>query len=204
MLVRGEIDLFGNVSYTPERVELVEFSAYPQGKDTYRMYTSKNRTDLATGDIQKINGCRIGVTEGSYQAGASGGLAFNAEEKEWLEAHDSTIRLGYFDDNLPFTGEEKGELTGILAAVLETLEREYGIRVEAVPYGGMKQMEKALHKHKTDAAGSVIRDFCLTEQDDLVLTDSIVETTPVIIYKGDPADDRTSGRRCDPHCRHDG
>lgn len=112
--------------------------------------------------------------------------------------------MGYFADNLPFTGEEKGELTGILAAVLETLEREYGIRVEAVPYGGMKQMEKALHKHKTDAAGSVIRDFCLTEQDDLVLTDSIVETTPVIIYKGDPADDRTSGRRCDPHCRHDG
>ena len=73
MLVRGEIDLFGNVSYTPERAELFEFSAYPQGKDTYWMYTSKNRTDLATGDIQKINGCRIGVTEGSY--GASGGLA---------------------------------------------------------------------------------------------------------------------------------
>lgn len=73
MLVRGEIDLFGNVSYTPERVELVEFSAYPQGKDTYRMYTSKNRTDLATGDIQKINGCRIGVTEGSYQAGLLAG-----------------------------------------------------------------------------------------------------------------------------------
>ena len=73
MLVRGEIDLFGNVPYTPERVELVEFSAYPQGKDTYRMYTSKKRTDLATGDIQKINGCRIGVTEGSYEAGLLAG-----------------------------------------------------------------------------------------------------------------------------------
>ena len=37
------------------------------------MYTSKNRTDLATGDIQKINGCRIGVTEDSYEAGLLAG-----------------------------------------------------------------------------------------------------------------------------------
>lgn len=35
MLANGEIDLFGNVSYTPERAELFNFSSYPQGKDTY-------------------------------------------------------------------------------------------------------------------------------------------------------------------------
>lgn len=29
MLANGEIDLFGNVSYTPERAELFNFSSYP-------------------------------------------------------------------------------------------------------------------------------------------------------------------------------
>ena len=29
MLVNGDIDLFGNVSYKPERAELFDFSSYP-------------------------------------------------------------------------------------------------------------------------------------------------------------------------------
>lgn len=37
MLASGEIDLFGNVSYTPERAELFDFSSYPQGKDTWML-----------------------------------------------------------------------------------------------------------------------------------------------------------------------
>lgn len=67
MLVNGEIDLFGNVSYKPERAELFSFSSYPQGKDTYLLYTVQERTDLTSGDIHKLDGGRIGVTEGSYQ-----------------------------------------------------------------------------------------------------------------------------------------
>lgn len=77
MLAKGEIDLFGNVSYTAQRAETVDFSAYPQGKDTYWLYTGKGRSDLATGDIQVLSGCRIGVTAGSFQAGL---LA------DWLES----------------------------------------------------------------------------------------------------------------------
>lgn len=65
-LTRGEIDLFGNVSYTPERAELFNFSSYPQGKDTYLLYTNRERSELTSGDIQKLNGCAIGVTDGSF------------------------------------------------------------------------------------------------------------------------------------------
>ena len=67
MLAAGKIDLFGNVSYTPERAAQFHFSTYPQGKDTYWLYTTKERTDLSDGNIQKLNGTRIGVTAGSYQ-----------------------------------------------------------------------------------------------------------------------------------------
>lgn len=54
MLANGEIDLFGNVSYTPERAELFNFSSYPQGKDTYWLYVNKNQSSLADGDVDAI------------------------------------------------------------------------------------------------------------------------------------------------------
>lgn len=67
MLARGDIDLFGNVSYKPERAEQVYFSGYPQGKDSYQLYTTRAHTDLTSGDITQLDRHRIGVTEGSYQ-----------------------------------------------------------------------------------------------------------------------------------------
>lgn len=69
MLVNGDIDLFGNVTYSPERAELMDFSSYPQGKDTYLLYTVRDNVELTTGDVSKLNHCKIGVTEGSYQEG---------------------------------------------------------------------------------------------------------------------------------------
>ena len=68
MLADGEIDLFGNLSYTRERAEEISYATYPQGKDTYWLYTTRNHADLLGGDLNELNGCRIGVTEGSYQA----------------------------------------------------------------------------------------------------------------------------------------
>ena len=283
MLANGEIDLFGNVSYTPERAERFLFSSYPQGKDTYWLYVGKDRSDLTNGDIHELDGGKIGVTGGSYQeeilknwlenskvdaqvveysgydemmpaldAGeidalvapdlatgydylamvsigfsdfyfavakqrtdildelnqalyeiqtseadynsklasryyykSASGLPFNDEEKEWLAAHNDTMRLGYLSDNLPFSGAEDGELSGILNTVTDTLEREYGITVETYAYADIAEMEQALKRQEVDVAGPFICDYYLTEQNQFVLTDSIVDTTPVIIYKED-------------------
>ena len=283
MLADGEIDLFGNVSYTPERAELFDFSSYPQGKDTYWLYVPKTQSYLSDGDISKLNGCRIGVTAGSYQEGlltqwlqdnsiraevvefsgydammpaldsgnidaiiapdlatdydylaavsigfsdfyfavsknrpdilselnhalyeiqtseadynsklasryyykSASGLPFNDEEKAWLSSHDNTLRLGYLSDNLPFSGEENGNLNGILNTVTDSLEREYGIHVQTFSYSSLTELKQALQEHKIDIMGPVISDYYLTEQNHFVLTDSIVETTPVIIYKED-------------------
>ncbi|MDO4477757.1 MAG: transporter substrate-binding domain-containing protein [Lachnospiraceae bacterium] len=68
-LVNGEIDLFGNVSYTDERAKLFFYSEYPEGKDTYWLYAANNRHDLITNDTSVLNGITIGVTRGSYQEG---------------------------------------------------------------------------------------------------------------------------------------
>ncbi len=282
MLEDGEIDLLGSVCYTPERAESIDFSTYAEGTERYRIYTREDHMDLTGGDLKQMNGCRIGVADGSYQKellekwldgnqiqaevvackgydemiekldadeldalvvpalsvnsdfiaianiGASDcyfgvsksrpdllkelnsaleeinntetdyssklyaryegkaviNYALNKEEKQWLDAHENTIRVGYLKDNLPFCGEENGKLTGILGTVLDTVQEKYGITIQVVPCSTGAEMNEALQAGKIDIAGPIIQDFYTQEQFQVVLTDVIFDITPVVIYKG--------------------
>ena len=282
MLADGEIDILGSVSYTPERAESIDFSTYAEGTERYWIYTREDHTNLTNGDPKQMNGCRIGVADGSYQkellekwldsnqiqaevvvckgydemiekldadeldalvipalsvnsdfiaianigAGdcyfgvsksrpdllkelnsaleeinntktdyssklyaryegkAAINYALNMEEKQWLAAHENTIRVGYLKDNLPFCGEEDGKLTGILGTVLETVQKKYEITIKAVPCSTGIQMNEALQAGEIDIAGPIIQDFYTQEQFQVVLTDKIFDITPVVIYKG--------------------
>ncbi|MDO4460162.1 MAG: transporter substrate-binding domain-containing protein, partial [Clostridia bacterium] len=281
MLVDGEIDLFGNVSYKPERAELMFFSDYPEGKDTYWLYAGNHRDDLLTKDTSKLSGCRIGVTRGSYQESLlvnylmeknidceivccdgfnemmtkldeeeldaiaapdlsteygykiitmlgtsdyyfavsklrpdileelnealyeiqtaepeynsllvnrynykmASGLIMNEEEEKWIENHDRTIRMGCYEDYLPFIGERDGQYIGVITEVIKTLKKEYNIDVELTAYADFDEMKAALRAGEVDLIGPVIGDFYLAEQDKFVLSEAIVETTPVVFYK---------------------
>ena len=277
MLADGEIDILGNVSYTPERAESIDYSTYAAGTERYWIYTREDHTDFMDGDPKQMNGCRIGVADGSYQKdllekwldsnqiqaevvvckgydemiekldalvipvlsvnsdfiaianiGASDcyfgvsksrpdllkelnsameeinntetdyssklyaryegkaviNYALNKEEKQWLDAHENTIRVGYLKDNLPFCGEENGKLTGILGTVLDTVQEKYEITIKVVPCSTGVQMNEALQSGKIDIAGPIIQDFYTQEQFQVVLTDAIFDITPVVIYKG--------------------
>ena len=282
MLADGKIDILGSVSYTPERAESIDFSTYAEGTEKYWIYTREDHTDLTDGDLKQMNGCRIGVADGSYQKdllekwldsnqihaevvackgydemiekldadeldalvvpalsvnsdfiaianiGASDcyfgvsksrpdllkelnsaleeinntetdyssklyaryegkaviNYVLNKEEKQWLDAHEKTIRVGYLKDNLPFCGEENGKLTGILGTVLDTVQEKYKITIKAVPCSTGVEMNEALQSGKIDIAGPIIQDFYTQEQFQVVLTDEIFDITPVVIYKG--------------------
>ena len=282
MLADGEIDILGSVSYTPERAEAISFSDYAEGTERYWIYTRENHLNLTDGDLKQLNGCRIGVADGSYQkkllekwldsnqlhteivvckgydeiikkqdadeldafvipalsvdsdfiaianigvsdcyfgvsksrldllkelnsaleeinntktdyssklyaryeGKAAINYALNMEEKQWLDAHENTIRVGYLKDNLPFCGEEDGKLTGILGTVLETVQKKYEITIKAVPCSTGIQMNEALQAGEIDIAGPIIQDFYTQEQFQVVLTDKIFDITPVVIYKG--------------------
>ena len=282
MLADGEIDILGSVSYTPERAEAISFSDYAEGTERYWIYTRENHLNLTDGDLKQLNGCRIGVEDGSYQkkflekwldsnqlhaeivvckgydeiikkqdadeldafvipalsvdsdfiaianigvsdcyfgvsksrpdllkelnsaleeinntetdfssklyaryeGKAAINYALNMEEKQWLAAHENTIRVGYLKDNLPFCGEEDGKLTGILGTVLETVQKKYEITIKAVPCSTGIQMNEALQAGEIDIAGPIIQDFYTQEQFQVVLTDKIFDITPVVIYKG--------------------
>ena len=282
MLEDGEIDLLGSVSYTPERAESIDFSTYAEGTERYWIYTREEHADLADGNLKQMNGCRIGVADGSYQkellekwldsnqiqaeviackdydemiekldadeldalvipalsvnsdfiAIANIGVGdcyfgvsksrpdllkelnsaleeinntetdyssklyaryegkavinyvLNKEEKQWLDTHENTIRVGYLKDNLPFCGEENGKLTGILGTVLDTVQEKYKITIKAVPCSTGVEMNEELQSGEIDIAGPIIQDFYTQEQFQVVLTDVIFDITPVVIYQG--------------------
>ena len=151
---------------------------------------SKSRPDLLkelNAALEEINNTETDYSSklyASYERKSVINYALNKEEKQWLDAHEHTIRVGYLKDNLPFCGEENGKLTGILGTVLDTVQEKYEITIQAVPCSTGVQMNEALQSGEIDIAGPIIQDFYTQEQFQVVLTDEIFDITPVVIYKG--------------------
>lgn len=151
---------------------------------------SKSRPDLLkelNSALEEINNTEADYSSelyARYEGKAAINYALNKEEKQWLDAHENTIRVGYLKDNLPFCGEENGKLTGILGTVLDTVQEKYKITIQAVPCSTGVQMNEALQSGEIDIAGPILQDFYMQEQFQVVLTDAIFDITPVIIYKG--------------------
>ena len=292
MLANGEIDLFGDLSYTDERAKLFNFSTYPQGKDMYFLYTLKNRTDLLSGNIKELDGKKIGVTKDSYQEiliqewlknnniqaelvkyngyatsmnaledGTIDAIAtpklssesydyatiidigfsehyfavskdrpdlltelnealyqiqisnpnysaylqskyqvnmlsdtyINEKEKKWLKDHQNKICIGYLDNNLPYSDFDKnGKTVGILGTLTESMEEKFNITITEKCYKNNEQLRKALESGEVDAIGPCYSDYWLAEQYDLIQTNSIISTTPVLFYKGENSDEVTN------------
>lgn len=69
MLKDGEIDLMGDLSYTEERAKDIHFSALPQGRENFYIYTTAHQETIDPFELETLNGRRIGVTSNSYQQG---------------------------------------------------------------------------------------------------------------------------------------
>ena len=151
---------------------------------------SKSRPDLLkelNSALEEINNTETDYSSklyARYEGKAVINYALNKEEKQWLDAHENTICVGYLKDNLPFCGEEDGKLTGILGTVLDTVQEKYKITIKAVPCSTGEQMNEALQSGEIDIAGPIIQDLYTQEQFQVILTDEIFDITPVVIYKG--------------------
>ena len=151
---------------------------------------SKSRPDLLkelNSALEEINNTEADYSSelyARYEGKTAINYALNKEEKQWLDAHENTIRVGYLKNNLPFCGEENGKLTGILGTVLDTVQEKYKITIKTVPCSTGVEMNEALQSGEIDIAGPILQDFYMQEQFQVVLTDAIFDITPVIIYKG--------------------
>ena len=64
-LENGEIDIMGDISYTPDRAEEMLFSDEPMGEEKYYLYADLSREDITASDFNTLNGKRIGVLMGT-------------------------------------------------------------------------------------------------------------------------------------------
>ena len=64
-LENGEIDIMGDISYTPDRAEEMLFSDEPMGEEKYYLYADLSREDITASDFRTLNGKTIGVLMGT-------------------------------------------------------------------------------------------------------------------------------------------
>ena len=64
-LKNGEIDIMGDISYTPDRAEEMLFSDEPMGVEKYYLYADLSREDISAFDFRTLNGKKIGVLMGT-------------------------------------------------------------------------------------------------------------------------------------------
>ena len=103
MLIRGEIDLMSDVSYTPERAEIMLFPSQPMGAEEYYLFVAEDNTEISAADYQTLNGKKVGVNQGSVQAGFY---------RDWEAAHgvESEIVEVTCGEDESLKMLEKGEL----------------------------------------------------------------------------------------------
>ena len=78
-LENGEIDIMGDISYTPDRAEEMLFSDEPMGVEKYYLYADLSRGDITASDFKTLDGKRIGVLMGTEP---------EAMLTEWEEKYD--------------------------------------------------------------------------------------------------------------------
>ena len=66
-LEKGEIDVMGDLSYTPERAEHISFATEEQGREYFYLFINKDNDAIDVNDLSSLNGMRIGVAHGSVQ-----------------------------------------------------------------------------------------------------------------------------------------
>ena len=82
-LENGEIDIMGDISYTPDRAEEMLFSDEPMGVEKYYLYADLSREDITASDFKTLNGKKIGVLTGTEP---------EAMLTEWEEKNDLTTQ----------------------------------------------------------------------------------------------------------------
>ena len=166
------------------------------GESNYFFAVPKSRQDLmddinaAMAMLRSTNPRYNDEVKTRYSARNSGSSALTGPESAWLADHGNAITIGYLDNLLPFsnTGQD-GQIEGSLSALVNTLEKQYGITVNAVPFDSNKELTDALRDSSIDVAMPINKDFWLAEQAGFIQSSVMATTSLVAIYTGGNLDD---------------
>ena len=166
------------------------------GESNYFFAVPKSRQDLmddinaAMTMLRSTNPRYNDEVKTRYSARNSGSAALTGGESAWLADHGNTITFGYLDNLLPFSNKgADGQIEGSLSALVSTLEEQYGITVDAVPFDSNDELTAALRDGSIDAAMPVNKDYWLAEQAGFIQSSVMTTTSLVAIYPGGNLDD---------------
>ena len=84
MLIRGDIDMMSDVSYTPARSELMLFPELPMGTEEYYVFIAPGKEGITPGVASTLNGKKIGANKSSIQVDFF---------REWAKANNVEAEL---------------------------------------------------------------------------------------------------------------
>jgi diguanylate cyclase (GGDEF)-like protein len=161
-------------------------------ESAYYFGVSKDRPDLleqldqAMADIRSVNPFFNEDLKARYNnliSVNSGSLT--AAETSWI-ASSRPIRVGYLEDYYPYSGtdSETGSVDGLLADFLAYLTEKYGLQFKTSGYANDVELNQAFQDGAVDVIFPIYGDSNLGEQDGVMVTDAMIQSTMVLLSRG--------------------
>ena len=165
---------------------------YQIGMSEFYFAVSNDRTDIledlntALYKIQSANPNYNTIVNERYTDRSVNASFLDDDEKNWIEKHGQTVRIGYLAHNLPYSGNGNDDQpSSALDILADSMEQYFDLQVEKIAYYTINDLSVAVRNGEIDVAGPGYGDFYLAEIRDMVQTDPMLTTTPVVLYKGD-------------------
>ena len=172
------------------------------GESSYYLAVTRGRKDL----LSELNQALTTINESNpyftqslqikYFQNTAVNAALSPQESEWVSEHGS-MQVGYINDYIPYSGvDEDGNPSGVMTDIFEDWKRQLGlsdqIQIEYKPFEKYTDMIAALDSGEVEAAFPVHDCIWISEQQGIVQTNDLVESSVHLVYQGDYNDQATS------------
>ena len=172
------------------------------GESSYYLAVTRGRTDL----LSALNRALTATNESNpyftqslqikYFKNTAVNAALSREERAWVNSHNS-MRVGYISEYIPYSGvDENGDTSGVITDIFEEWNKQLGladkIGIEYQPYIRYTDMIAALLSGEIDAAFPICDSIWISEQQGIVQTNDLVESSIYMVYRGEYNEETTS------------
>lgn len=114
MLKKGEIDIMGDLSYTEERAQDINYAKEEQGREYYYLFVREDRTDITATDLSTLQDARIGINKGSVQVDLF---------KKWCKKNGVKCRIELYESSEQrYEDMNSGKLDAIVSTTVAEKE----------------------------------------------------------------------------------
>ena len=114
MLENGDIDIMGNLSYTDERAQNINFATEEQGREYYYLFVREDRTDITATDLSTLQDAKVGINKGSVQVDLF---------QDWCEKNNVHCQVELYENSEQrYADMNSGKLDAIISTTVAEKE----------------------------------------------------------------------------------